>query len=118
MDTLKKILITSTFAVMVAAFAPVAQAGEGNWATKVIINAPMEIGDLILAPGTYVFRLADIWAPDAVQIYSADAHHYDGMVIGIPAYRSETSEKPTFILKQGVKGAPEKLQYWYYSDHN
>ncbi len=118
MKMFNKLLISSAFAVIVAGLMPVARADEGNWATKVTINQPMQIGDLVLAPGSYVFRLADIWAPNVVQIYSADMRHFDGMVMGVPAYRSHTSEKSTFILEEGVKGAPEALQYWYYPGHN
>ncbi len=118
MKTLNKILMTSVFAAIVAVFVPVAKADEGNWATRVTINQPVQIGGIVLVPGTYVFRLTDIWAPDVVEIYSADGQHYDGMLMGIPAYRSRTSEKSTFILEEGVKGAPEAIQYWYYPDRH
>ncbi len=118
MKALNKFLIASAFAAMVAVLVPVARADEGNWATKVTINQPMQIGDVVLAPGSYVFRLVDIWTPNVVEIYSTHMRHFDGMVMGIPAYRSHTSEKSTFILEEGVKGSPEALQYWYYPGHS
>jgi hypothetical protein len=118
MKTISKVLITSVFAVIVAAFVPVAKADEGNWATAVTLNQPMQIGNLVLAPGSYMFKLVDIWAPDVVAIFSVNTHHYEGMVMGMPAYRSHASEKSAFILAEAAKGSPETLQYWYYPDSN
>jgi hypothetical protein len=117
MIILKKIAIASAFAVIFAALVPVAKADQGNWATKMTISQPMQIGNLVLAPGTYEFRLVNIWAPGVVAIYSADTHHYDGIVMGISAQRSHASAMSTFIVKKGTKGAPEELLYWYYPDN-
>jgi hypothetical protein len=117
MKTLKKLAIASAFALIVAAVAPVAaKADQGNWETKVTINQPLQVGDLVLTPGTYVFRLADIWAPDAVMIYNTKTQSYDGVVLGMPAHRSHASERTKLVLKEEAKGAPEALQYWYYPD--
>ncbi len=118
MKTFSKILIASVIAVIVAAFVPAARADEGDWATRLTINQPLQIGDLVLAPGSYVFRLADIWEPDVVMIFSVKTQHWDGMIMGTPAYRTKASEKSTFVLEKGIKGSPEILESWYYPDSN
>ena len=118
MKTLSKLLVTATLALIVAAFIPAVKADEGNWATQVTINEPIQIGNIVLSPGSYVFRLTDIWAPGAVSIYSTNTGNYDGIVMGIPVYRTHATEKSTFIFEKGAKGAPEMLEYWYYPDNN
>ena len=118
MKTFRKILVTAAFALIVGAFIPVAKADEGNLLTQVTINKPMQVGDLVLTPGRYVFRVLDIWAPDVVSIYDSSTGHYEGMVMGTPVYRLHSTEKTTLILKEVAKKAPEVLQSWYYPDSN
>lgn len=117
MRILKGILIPLAFAAFIMTLVPAAMADEGDWATQVTFNKPLQIGDMVLAPGTYLFRLADIWAPDFVMIYNADTHSYLGIVRGIRAYRSDVAEKSTFLHKE-VQGATEELKYWFYPDQN
>jgi len=115
MRILRGIVISSAFAVLIMTLVPAAKADQGDWSTLVSFTEPAQIGSLVLSPGTYVLRIADIWAPDFVMIYNADTRHCVGIVKGTPAYRTEASEKTTFINKN-VNGGPEELKYWYYPD--
>ena len=115
MNTLDKILIAAAFAVILVAVTPAAKAEPGDWATQLTIDRPVQIGSLVLIPGSYIFRMADIWAPNVVLIYSVDQRCYEGIVMGERAYRSDASEDSTFIFKE-MGRAPEELQYWYYPD--
>ena len=115
MKTLNKILIALALTIICTAVTSAAKAESWDEATQLTINRPMQIGSVVLAPGSYVFRLADIWSPNVVSIYSVNEHRYSGMVIGEQAYRSDISEDATFIIKE-VKQAPEELDYWYYPD--
>ena len=117
MRILKGIVISLAFAAFIMTLAPAARADQGDWATQVTFSGPIQIGDIVLTPGTYLFRLADIWAPDFVMIYNADTHSYLGIVRGIRAYRSTVSENTTFTRRE-VNGSPEELEYWYYPDQN
>jgi len=111
MRILKTIAVTLSLVAMAVAYVPFAKADEVNWATKVTIDEPMEVGDLLLSPGTYVFKLEDAWLNDAVEIYSADKNEYLGMVIGTPAYRPQTTSDASLLIKPGT---PARLDTWYY----
>jgi hypothetical protein len=116
MKTIRKMLVTAAFAVMVAACIPMAKADLGDQATEVTINRPIQIGNMLLTPGSYILRLADIWAGDTVEVINAKTGNAAGIVMGEPAYRSHPADKSIFKLKEVAKGAPEALQYWYYPD--
>ena len=111
MRILKTIAIALSLAAMAVAFVPFAKADQANWATKVIIDEPMRVGNLLLSPGTYVFKLEDAWLDGAVEIYSADENQYLGIVIGEPIYRLQTTSKTNLFIE---KGAPARLDSWYY----
>jgi hypothetical protein len=119
MKTLKRMMIASALSLMVMAFVPVAKADPMNLGTRVTIDQPIQVGDLVLAPGTYEFRLADYWLPRVVMIFSDNGDHYVGIVMGVHAYRKQITDTSTFSLVNIGKGSPEALQYWYYPDrHN
>jgi hypothetical protein len=110
-----KTSVFSAFVLLIAALTPIAaKADQGDWSTKVSINQPVQIGKMVLTPGTYMFRRADTWAPDVVEVYNLDTNRYEGMILGFPASQSSISGNSTFILKEGAKGSPESLQYWFY----
>jgi len=118
MNKIKEILIVSVFAAIVAAPAQFAAAAGDDWATKITISQPVQIGNLVLVPGSYVFRIADMLTPNVVEIYSVSTNHYYGMVAGISAYRDQASDKPIFVFKKEAKGSPEELLDWYYPGNN
>ncbi len=117
MNTLTKIVFVSAFAAVVALMPIAAKADPGDWSTRVTISQPMEVGNLVLSPGKYIFRRMDVTEPNAIEIYSAETTKCEGFVMGIPAYRTNVSDKSTLILQEGKKGAPESLQYWFYPDN-
>jgi hypothetical protein len=114
MRIIKGIAISAALAVLIMTFVPTAKAEQGDWSTLATFDMPIQIGNIVLSPGTYMFRLVDIWAPDFVTIYNVDTHHYVGTVMGVTAFRSDVSEKTTFIRKDA--GGMEKLLYWFYPD--
>jgi hypothetical protein len=116
MKILTKVVLVSAFLAVVALMPIPAQADQGNWSTKVTINQPMQIGDMVLKPGTYIFRRLDTIDPYTIEIYSVNTGDYDGVVMGIPAHRTIASDKTTLTFEQGKKGSPETLQYWFYPD--
>jgi hypothetical protein len=114
MKILKK-SVFSAFVLLIAALTPIAaKADQGDWSTRVSINGPVRVGTMVLTPGTYIFRRPDTWAPEVVEVYNVDKNRYEGMILGFPASQSSISGKSTFILKEGSKGSPESLQYWFY----
>jgi hypothetical protein len=118
MYTVKKILIALSIAVMVSVFVPPAKANgmdSGNWPTQVTFDRPVQIGNLVLDPGTYDFQLTDgTQARDVVQIYSVDRGDWVGMVMGINVNRQNTSTMTGFTFRKLGKNLPEQLEYWFY----
>jgi hypothetical protein len=118
MKILTKIVLALAFVAIFALMPIQAKADQGNWSTKVTIDQPMQVGNLVLKPGAYILRRMDMTDPDTVEIYSINANKYDGMVMGIPAYRTDDSGKSQLTLQKGNKGAPESLHYWFYLDNS
>ena len=113
MKNLKIIAIAAVFSVILATVVPAAKAEIGDMATKINVDQPLKIGNLVLVPGVYELRLADFWQREAVEIYSETAHHYVGIVMGLPANRTYASEQPVFTMERPSPDSPEALRYWY-----
>jgi hypothetical protein len=122
MGSMKKLLIAAFMVVIVAAFVPNVKAGEpddSNWPTKVTFNAPVQVGDLVLAPGTYEFRLTSgTVARNVITIFSNDSGRWVGMAMGINDGRVDTSKMTGFTFQNVGSGAPVALEYWFYSNWN
>jgi len=122
MGSIKKLLIAAFIAVIVAAFVPGAKAGEpddSNWPTKVTFNAPVQVGDRVLAPGTYEFRLTSgTVARNVITIFNNDTGRWVGMVMGINDGRVDTSKMTGFTFQNLGAEAPIALEYWFYSNWN
>src|SRR5215467_11603087 len=96
--------VVSALAVMMAItlFAPriVRAAGTG---TKIIVrfNKPVEIPNLVLEPGTYVFRLANhAVSRDIVHVFNEGETRVFATLFTIPKYRATVSDQPVFQLEE------------------
>jgi hypothetical protein len=122
MGFIKRILVVASLVVVVSAFVPSVKAagvGEVNWQTEVIFKAPVQVGNLVLDPGTYEFQLTDgTVARNVISIYSVDQRHWVGMVMGINVARTDISSMTGFTFENLAKGAPNALEYWYYPGWN
>src|SRR5258708_29667317 len=79
-------------------FAPPARADEWNKRTEFQFSGPVEIPGVVLAPGKYVFELADSDSDrNLVQVFSENADGRETLITTlnvIPDYMSDTPEKP------------------------
>lgn len=117
MRFLNSISVAALLAVLFLAFVPAARAEDENWPTIITIDEPIQVGNLVLVPGTYLFRLTPGTVDrEVVMIYSYDRKQWEGMVMGIKAYRLKASEKASFTFEDIGKGSPKALQYWFYPD--
>ena len=106
------------FCITIATFAFSARAGEFDKLTVFTFNAPVEVpGNIILPPGTYVFRLGDSLADrNVVQIFDEQQSTIYATILTIsverpePTYKTivefyetdggrKTRSKPGFILE-------------------
>jgi hypothetical protein len=122
MVSIKKLLIAAFIAVIVSIIVPSVKAGEpddSNWPIKVTFSAPVQVGNMVLAPGTYEFRLTSgTVARNVITIFSNDSGRWVGMVMGINDGRVDTSKMTGFTFQNVGSGAPRALEYWFYSNWN
>ena len=107
-----------TFAMLgllTAGFAPSMQADATDKETHLTIDQPLQVQDILLAPGQYVFKLIE---PGVVSIYNADGTQPQGIVMGWNAYRADAGDKKLFTVSQSQGNQPATLKYWFYPGDN
>ena len=112
-ETLKELsvatgLIACGVGAVGLAFSPVAQADVWNKKTIVTVNEPIIAGNVVLEPGTYVWKLLD--SPSerhVVQIFNREENHVFTTVIAIPNYRLRPTDHTQFTFWETPDGVPE-----------
>lgn len=108
-------LLTIVCAGVTGILAPCMKADE--WDQKIIVtfNQPVEIPGQVLAPGTYVFKLADSQSDrNIVQVFNKDETRLYGTFLDIPDYRLKPSGKPVITFEERSRNAPEAVKAWFY----
>jgi hypothetical protein len=113
--------LSASLALMGSMVAP-AFADEWNKETKFEFSAPVEIPGRVLTAGKYVFRLADSDSDrNIVLIYSEDAggaQKFVTTVTAVPAYVTDTPDKPKVEFEERSSGSPEAIHRWFYPGDN
>jgi hypothetical protein len=92
-----------------------ARADEWNKKTTITTNEPLEVPGIVLPPGTYVFKLANLQSDrNVVQIWNADQTHLYTTLIAIPDYRLQPTGHTVLQYTERVAGAPPALRAWFY----
>jgi hypothetical protein len=116
---MKPLLMVLCLGVAVLCASSAAKADDWNKETSMTFNQPVEIPGMVLAPGTYVFKLLDSPSDrSVVQVFNADESHLYKNVLAIPAYRVETTDKPAVTFEERAKGTPEAVKDWFYPGDN
>jgi hypothetical protein len=93
-------------------------ADAGNKRTEFQFSAPVEIPGKKLAPGKYVFELANSESDrNIVQVFSEDSKGNESLVAtiaAIPDYRADTPEKPMVQFEERHAGSPAAIHSWFY----
>jgi hypothetical protein len=112
-------ITTAMLGLLAACFAPSMQADERNKETRLTINQPLQVQEILLAPGQYVFKLLE---PDTnhtiVSIYSVDGARLQGTILGLPAYRQDVEDKELFTVSQPQGVQPAALKSWFFPGDN
>lgn len=112
-------ITTATLGLLAASYAPSLRADERDKLTRITINQPLQVQDVVLAPGEYVFKLL---SPDSsrtvVSIFDADGKQPEGIIIGLPAYRTNPADKDLFTVSRADGGQPAALKSWFYPGDN
>jgi hypothetical protein len=94
---------------------PLARADEWNKETIVTFTAPVAVPGQVLAPGRYVFKLADTQSDrHVVQIFTEEPREIVGTVMAIPAYRLQPSDETLITFEERPSGTPEAVKRWFY----
>jgi len=113
-----KSCFTSVLAVTLAVtlFAPrIARADQFDKKIVVSFNKPVEIPDLVLDPGTYVFRLTrhgDI--PNLVEVFNEEETRLYASRFTVPKYRDTVTDQPVFQFEERNVGQPMAIDAWFY----
>jgi len=96
-----------------------ANAGQWDKATTVTFAQPVELPNIVLQPGTYVFRLLDTpGSRDVVQVFNADETKLYTTILAIPNYRLTPTDKTVMPFKERAPGMPQAMHAWFYPGEN
>ena len=105
--------------VLVLSLPVIAKADGWNRETLMTFDKPVEVPGMVLNPGTYEFKLADLAADrNVVQIFNADGTRLYKNVLAIPAYRVEPSDRTIVTFEERAEGAPPAIATWFYPGNN
>lgn len=92
-----------------------ATAGQWDKATTVTFAQPVELPNIVLQPGTYVFRLLDVPGDrHVVQVFNADETKIYTTILAIPNYRLTPTGKTVMPFEERPSGRPEAMHAWFY----
>jgi hypothetical protein len=99
-----------------------AMADEWNKKTEFQLGAPAEIPGKVLAPGKYVFELADRQSErNVVRVFSEDSNGNESLIATVfanPVQVSKTPDKPLIHFEERPAGTPEAIRSWFYPGDN
>jgi len=96
-----------------------ATAGQWDKTTKVTFSQPVELPNIVLQPGTYVFRLFDSPADrHVVRVFNADETKLYTTILAIPNERLRRTEKTVMPFEERPVGMPEAMHAWFYPGDN
>lgn len=108
----------ATFGLLSISLAPCMRADDFNKETVMTINRPLQVQDVVLAPGQHVFKLTQPNTDHTiVSIYNANQTQLEGVIMGMPAYRLDIDDK-MFSVSQPVGNQPAMLHTWYFAGNN
>jgi hypothetical protein len=105
---------TAMLGLLTAGYASSLRADDRNKETRLTTNQPLQVRNILLAPGEYVFTLI---APGTVSIHNADGTPA-GIVLGWPAYRVDAGGKELFTVSEVPGNQPAMLKDWFYPGDN
>jgi hypothetical protein len=97
--------------LLTAGFAASMRADDRDKETRLNTNQPLQVGNILLAPGQYVFKLID---PGVVSIYNAAGTQPQGIILGWSASRKDAGDKQLFTVSQSQGNEPATLKYWFF----
>src|ERR1700730_5429230 len=92
-----------------------ATAGQWDKATTVTFAQSVELPNVVLQPGTYVFRLLDTPGNrHVVQVFNAEETKLYTTILAIPNSRLTPTDKTVMPFEERRVGMPEAMHAWFY----
>jgi hypothetical protein len=114
----KRIINTACAAAMVTAVsaAPARAQGPLDARTEFTFNQPVEMPNVTLPPGTYIFRFVDATSGKRVMhVQAKDASNKNyGMFMTISAQRPQPSDDAELRFMETAAGQPAAVKTWWY----
>jgi hypothetical protein len=101
--------------LLTAGFALSVRADDSNKETRITIDQPLQVQDVLLAPGQHVLKLVQ---PGIVSIYNAEGTRPEGLILGWSAYRIDAGDKKLITVSQSQGNQPATLKYWFFPGDN
>jgi hypothetical protein len=112
MNVYRKLTLAALAATVLAVLTPNARAQMLEERMHVTFSGPVEVPGEVLPAGTYIFEALE--NGHLTRILSADEKHVYATLLTVPDESREPVEKATIILGESRKGAPEKVEAWFY----
>jgi hypothetical protein len=112
MNTYRKLTLAALAATVLAVLTPNARAQMLEERERVTFSGPVEVPGVVLPAGSYIFEALE--NGHLTRILSADEKHVYATLFTVPEESREPVEKATVILGESLKGAPEKVEVWFF----
>jgi hypothetical protein len=111
-------ITTVLLGLLPACLAPSLRADDRSKETHFTITQPLQVQGVLLAPGQYVFKLAEADTDHRVVSIDDASGRRLGVVIGVSAYRANAGDKNRFVFSQPQGSQPSTLKSWFYPGDN
>jgi len=102
-------------AALTALLAPAARADQYDKLTYLTFSGPVQIPGATLAPGTYMFKLADSQADrHIVQVFDKAGSKLFATLLAIPDQRMDPPDKNIVLFGERPAGSPQAIKAWWY----
>jgi hypothetical protein len=109
-----KLVATALAFAAIAAVGVAAQETNVSERTFLTFSSAVEMPELTLQPGTYVFKLADTPSRNVVQVWDRDEKNMLGHWLFVQAERPEVTGENVVMFKETREGATPAVQFWYF----
>jgi hypothetical protein len=86
--------------------------------TVVTFSQPVEVPNLVLPAGTYVFKRFNSATPNVVQILNADESRVFTTLITASDYRERASDETVITFEERSNDSPKAIKDWFYPGDN
>jgi hypothetical protein len=111
---LKLLAALSFAAILTMGFSRSLKADAWDKKTVLTISEPIQVPNLVLAPGTYVFKLADFNYRHVVKIYNENETKLLTTALAVPNERVRSRDRSEFDFWETRAGQPRAMRAWFY----